>query len=423
MKKALPILLVLGFLGLVLQVAVNVFVTEKNTVYSLKVDDNSYTINEHLEVVDGKSYYSFDVTDKDKISYSLFLDYDLNKQTNVIRDIKSYSSNGLSCIFPIFKRDITENVTCLYNGEAVSYNYLKQIGNQDIDVIVNKLKEEKYTHNSWDRKESTTSNLNQEGRSLDYYQDNILDDYIFLVWRYKGLYIIKSSDSVIKDYLDYDIYDNSMSYLVDRYYVTPITSVEGKIGSLTYYNTKELGRGFINLSEATSNNFYFNGVYKHKLYLTDVGNSKQYAIDPASEKVTVVSNEKDGFINVVNGVESKVAAKEFLEKPHYFDSVEVSEEIANKFGSDVQVKTDRGFYYFKTNDGKVYRADVDNLKSAEVLFQFGNITEWKVKNGDILFAAGDIVYFYNEHEGLIPIAVNKELNYNNKNIIDFWKVK
>ena len=199
MKKALPILLVLAFLGLVLPVAVNVFVKEKKTEYSLKTDDNTYEIKEHLEVVDGKSYYNFMISDKDKTTYSLFLDYDLNKQTNVIKDIKSYSSNDLKCIFPIFRRDVTENVTCLYKGEAVSYDYLKQIGNQDINSIITELKESEYKHNSWDRATSGLENLNALGRSIDYYKDNLLKDYIFLVWRYQGLYILKSDGSVLKE--------------------------------------------------------------------------------------------------------------------------------------------------------------------------------------------------------------------------------
>ena len=422
MKKALPILLVLAFLGLVLQVAVNVFVKEKKTEYSLKTDDNTYEIEEHLEVVDGKSYYNFMISDKDKTTYSLFLDYDLNKQTNVIKDIKSYSSNDLKCIFPIFRRDVTENVTCLYKGEAVSYDYLKQIGNQDINSIITELKESEYKHNSWDRATSGLENLNALGRSIDYYKDNLLKDYIFLVWRYQGLYILKSDGSVLKDYLDYDIYDNTMSYLVDRYYVSALKNDAGKVAEFIYYNTKELGKGSITLPNITSNDYYFNGVYKHKLYLTDVGNSKQYAIDPAYEKVSEVGNDDKGFINIVDGKEVNVASKEFLASKYYFDSVEVNEEITKKYGN-VEIKKDRDFYYFKTIDGKVYRAYEGKIESAEILFQFGNITEWKVKNGDILFAAGDVVYFYSDHEGLVPIAINKELNYNNKNIIDFWRVK
>ena len=34
---------------------------------------------------------------------------------------------------------------------------------------------------------------------------------------------------------------------------------------------------------------------------------------------------------------------------------------------------------------------------------------------------GDTVYFYNDNVGLRKIAVNSELNYNHKNIVDFFK--
>ena len=44
MKKALPILLIIGCLGLILQVAVNVFIVEKNSNYALKTKDNHYNI-------------------------------------------------------------------------------------------------------------------------------------------------------------------------------------------------------------------------------------------------------------------------------------------------------------------------------------------------------------------------------------------
>lgn len=423
MKKAMPILLILGFLGLILQVAVNVFISEKMSEYTLKTSDNSYNITEHMEVIDNISYYDIGITDKDGIFYSLFIEEDFNKQTEVIRDIKTFKSNNLSCIFPIYRRNVTGNVTCLYNGESASYSYLKQNKNKDLESIVSKLKEEKYSHNSWDRKESTKTNLYNEGRQIDVYQDNILSDYVFLIWRYKGLYILKSDKSLIKDYLDADIYDNSMSAIAGRYYVTADRrSLDSSVSSFYYYNTKDLGKGSINMDEATSSDVYFNGVYDEKVYMTDIKNKKQYTIDPAYEKVVVVGNETDGFVSIVDGKKKKVDATEFLKEKVYFNGFVSNEKLTEKYGDKIEIKKDRDFYYFKTSDGKMYMAHEDKPDKAELLFKLDKITEWKVKNGDLLLAAGNTVYFYNEHEGLLPIAYNKELSYNNKNIIDFWKM-
>ena len=156
--------------------------------------------------------------------------------------------------------------------------------------------------------------------------------------------------------------------------------------------------------------------------MTDVGNKKQFSISPSLEKATEIGNVDEGFITFVDDEKKVVSANEFLSEKVYFSNAVVSnKKISNKYGKDVEIKKDGAFYYFKTNSGKFYRSHVDSPDKAEVLFQFSNLTDWKVKNGAILFADGDMVYFYNEDTGILPIANNKELLYNNNNIIDFWK--
>ena len=123
MKKAMPILLILGFLGLILQVAVNVFITEKKSEYTLKTKDNSYSITEHMEVINNISYYDIGITDKEGSVYTVFLKKNLNKQTEIIRDIRTFKTDNVSCIYPIFRRDVTANLTCLFDGEVVSFDY------------------------------------------------------------------------------------------------------------------------------------------------------------------------------------------------------------------------------------------------------------------------------------------------------------
>lgn len=423
MKKALPILLIIGVLGLVLQVAVNVFIVEKDSNYAIKTKDNHYNIEEHLEVIDNVSYYNIAITDKDNQVYTIFLEEDFNKQTEVVRDIRTFKSNNLNCIFPVFRRNVTGSVTCLYNGETVSYNYLKQIGNQDVKTIIEQLKNEKFKHKSWEDKTSSMEKLFAAGRGIDVYKDNILNGYTFLIWRYKGLYILKSDELLIKDYLEKDVYDNSLSAIVGRYYVTADKRTDTfRVSELVYYNTKELGRGKIVLPDATSSDIYFNGVVGNVLYMTDVGNKKQFVINPATEKVTEVGNVDKGFITFVDGEKKDVTANEFLTTRVYFNNANIQNEvISKKYGTDVQIKKDGAFYYFKCSNGKFYRSHINSPEHAEVLFMFNNITDWKVKNGDILLAAGDMIYFYNEDEGILPIANNKELLYNYNNIIDFWK--
>lgn len=422
MKKCFPIILIVTISILVLQVLANYFITERSTEYMIKTDDNLYTINENLTVVDDVQYYDFEVNDNNENSFTFSFVGNLNKQKEIIKDIKYFKSDNLTCIYPVFKRNEVGDVECLYNGEQVSYSYLKQINNSNIETVITKLNEEGFENNKWNDKSTTTTLLSYDSRKINVYQENILEDYTFLIWRYRGLYILKSEKSVIKDYLEHDQYDNSLSALVDKYYVSADPNTENfKLSELVYYNVDGLGKGKIYLKDSTSLNYYFNGVFDKKLYMTDVGLGIQYKIDPFLEKVEEVGSKASGFVTVKDGELVTVSANEFLNDKVYFTDSVTNDEIVAKYSNIVDMKKVRKFYYFRTSDGKVYRTHEDNIDSAELLFEFNNLTEWVVKNGDILVVAGDMVYFYTDDTGLSPIAQNSELIYNHKNICDFWE--
>ena len=67
--------------------------------------------------------------------------------------------------------------------------------------------------------------------------------------------------------------------------------------------------------------------------------------------------------------------------------------------------------------GKFEIYDGETLETITPEYDIPNVTEKRV-----LDTLEDVnKYLYNEKEGLLPIANNKELLYNSKNIIDFWK--
>ena len=420
MKKCFPILLVLVILSLILQVVVNIFVKEKATNYVIKKDDLKYTIDETLTVVDDESYYDFVVESSNDLVYTFSFNNDFNKQTEIIRDVEFISTDNLKCIFPIYKKDLYGDVYCLYNGQQVSSSYLKQINSYDFAMVTNKLDSLGYTNDNWKSSSNKTERLESNGRGIDFYQENIFDNYTFLMWRYKGLYILKSDDAQIKEFLEYDQYENKLSMLVGKYYVTVDYQNSPSVSEFLYYNTKEYGKGEIRLPNTTSDDYYFNGVYKEKLYMTDIKERIQYEINPAYEKVVEVGNDEIGFKKMENGELVNVSADEFLKEKIYFGDGESNEEIKKTYG-DIETVKSRSFYYFKTSDGKLYRVHEEKISNPELLFKLDNFTEWKVKNGDVLAVSGDKMYFYTDEKGLLPIAVNSELKYNHYNICDFWK--
>lgn len=419
MKKAFPILLVLFGFGLIAQYILNMMITEHTVEYSVKHGDHSYIIKESFRYFKEESYYDFTVRGNDNLFFTFSFNEDFNKQEGVIKDIEFFTTKDLQCIFPVYKRNKTGNVSCIYQGKQVSYSYLEQINNYDIGVITKSLQDKGYKHDDWVKEELKPS-IVENAPTVTAYKENILDDYHFIIWNYKGVILLTNKNTSYRMYLAKDQYDNTNSALVGKYYVT----VEAGTDNFNYfvmYNTKDYGKGIINTEKhlSISRNFYFNGVYKNKLYLTDLATSKQVEIDPVKETAVMVGNEKDGFLMLKNDKLVNVNSEDFLKEKVYFTNRVENKKLTEVGAIDI-IKENSSYYYI-TADGSVYRANEDKIYSPVLMFKLDGLSEWRVKNGDILAIAKDTVYFYNESTGLRTIAVDSELNYNHNNIVDFYE--
>ena len=419
MKKVFPILIILFALTLILQYVVNMMLNDHVIEYSIKTEDNSYMIKESFRYLNEESYYDFTVTDEKDLFYTFSFNEDFNKQEGVIEDIEFFTTKDLQCIYPIYKRNLTGNLSCIYKGNQVSYSYLEQIDNYDINLMTTKLKEMGYEHKDWEKETNKATNIENTVNTFAY-MDNVLDDYYFTMWGYRGVMIISNTNATYRVYLNQDQYDNKNSALVGKYYIT-VEDGNEKFNYFVMYNVKDFGKGVINTEKnvIVSDNFYFNGVFKNKLYVTDLEHRQQLEVNPVTEKAIVVGNERDGFLTVKDGKLIKVKADEFLKENVYFVKPLVDERFKELGAIDI-IKENTS-YYFITKDGGVYRSSEDRIYKPVLLFKLDGLTEWRVKNGDILAVAGDSVYFYNVGVGLRKIATNNELKYNHKNIVDFWK--
>lgn len=419
MKKYFPIVLIISILMLLFQVGANLLIKERTTNYSINEEDNSYLIDESLFVEDGVSYYDFLVTDNEKNVYTFSTINNFNKQLEVIRGIKKYKENDLTCIYPVYKKNITGELACTKNGEQVGYSALMQVNDADLMSIVTKLKDSGYNNKILDPISTNTSYLQLSTRGIDYYKDNLLDDYLFLIWRYRGLYVLDKEKPYSNDYLKYDQYENTHSALVGNYYITADFKPDSKrVNELMIYNLTSRGKDLAVLPGLTSLSFYYNGVYEGRLYVTDPDKRAQYVIDPKSAEVKVV---EDGYVMIEKGKKQLLSENEFFASEHYFSFNVDNEEIYAKYGSDSEIYKSRNFYYFKTSNGSIYKSHVKSPDKAVLLFSFPGLVDWKMKNGDIMVVIGDTVYFYNDSNGLLPIAKSSELGYNYKNICDFTR--
>lgn len=416
MKKMLPIIFVLGAFGLIIQFFVQSFIKYHEVDYSIITSDNEYMINEKLNVKDGKNVYSFKVVDdKTKETFQFDFSHNYNKQDNIIRDIKFYQYEDLVCLFPIYKKKLSKDIVCNYKGIQTSYSYLKQIGNTGVEKFISSLKKDDYMADTW-KKDVKPS----EEYGYKIYKENIPDNIVFTMWFYHGFYRISKDKIEEKNYLNDDCYENNRSYLIDNFLVSINTDDYGTNAYMDFYifDIVNGGKKKMDFDEQLSKNMYFNGAYKGKLYYTDLDKKKQYSIDPEYEVLKEVGNVDIGFKKVEGKALVTVEAKDFLDEKVYFEKQVKNTKLEELYGA-TEIKKDNNIYYFWTDSGDFYKVNIMDIKKPILLFNFDDISEWIVKDGNVMIVSKDMMYFYNDDLGLLPILENNELNYNYKNICNF----
>lgn len=411
MKKVLPILILLAFIAFCYQFIVTFFVTEHKVEYSLIANDqNHYTVSESYHKSNNHHYYSFLVkTQNKKKTYTFSIEQDFDKQERVITDIKYYQKNDLECIFPIYKRNHSYDVSCLLDGKQVSSSYLMFQKNEDFSFIARKFAEDGYDEMYYN---IDAPNTKEENVFVAY--DYIPEDFVFAIWNYKGIYILSSEGMENKMYLNKDYYENTLSIGAGRYYVTVNTDNEEdnlNYYQLIVYNLVDGGKTIVDVN--ISQDSYFNGVSDNLVYITDPKEKKQYTLDLNKKEL----KELKSCYEISNSKVKKVD-KSFFSSPKV-DSLQVTNKKITKLYNTKDIRKNRDDYYFKTKDGSIYRVIQEDYENPVLICQFDNIKEWQVHDDGVSFIVDDTLYLYTDVYGLKPILKNSEFKYNSKNIYYF----
>lgn len=408
MKKVFSTMLALLIFLLVYQFFVTFLISKRDYNYSLVTKDNNYIIKENYHRKKGINMYSFLITDKKKNNFVYSYKGDLNRQSKVLKDIVSYNSKGLYCIAPVLKNDSIENIVCKYKDKLVGYNYLKQLGNTEVDSFVDSLSSTGYRINSLYRELNSAKTAHEK---ISFYND-IDSNLYFAIWNYRGVYLVNNNEVVNEDLLDNDLYENKYSITVNEHFI--VANPDNNYDSFKVVNIKETGQDEIEASEDISSSIYFNGSYKGKAYLTDIINKKQYVIDPKDETIEALETPK--YYNGKDLVDIDIYQLVSSEK--YFINDVIPDELVKKYGNNI-IYSEGNYYYQK--DGGVYKIVGDNYKYSVLLFKFSDLKELKVLNGNLYFISGDTVYMYNDTIGLKRVIENRELIYNYKNIFNVYE--
>ena len=413
MKKMVTVVLLLGAIALIYQFFVSCVISRHDAAYSIKTSDNSYMVKENYKKEKNFHMYSLLIEDKDKNVFAAIYNVDLNRSSRIIKDVKEYSDGNLICIAPILKDKKIENLSCTLDKKQVSVSYLHQIGNTSINKFVDNLKQDGYTFNNEidlnNNISSTTSNISTF--------DNLEDNLYVTMWGYKGIYLLNQNKIEYKDYLSKDSYFNTYSILCDKYYVSLDTD-ESEIGAFYVANIKDGGKAHIDFDFSLSKNSYINGIYKGKIYITDIDRRVEYAINPATEKIEEVGSGKKS--KYFDGESLKeVDISELVNEKKYFIYEKIDEKISSKY-SGLNLIYSHDSYYYKDSNNNVYQVLKDFPDYKILLFKFDDFKEMKVVNNNVFGIVGDTVYMYNNNIGLRKVAQNRELVYNYQNIYDIY---
>ena len=363
MKKMVTVVLLLGAIALIYQFFVSCVISRHDAAYSIKTSDNSYMVKENYKKEKSFHMYSLLIEDKDKNVFAAIYNVDLNRSSRIIKDVKEYSDGNLICIAPILKDKKIENLSCTLDKKQVSVSYLHQIGNTSINKFVDNLKQDGYTFNNEidlnNNISSTTSNISTF--------DNLDDNLYVTMWGYKGIYLLNQNKIEYKDYLSKDSYFNTYSILCDKYYVSLDTD-ESEIGAFYVANIKDGGKAHIDFDFSLSKNSYINGIYKGKIYITDIDRRVEYAINPATEKIEEVGSGKKS--KYFDGESLKeVDISELVNEKKYFIYEKIDEKISSKY-SGLNLIYSHDSYYYKDSNNNVYQVLKDFPDYKILLFKF-----------------------------------------------------
>ena len=144
---------------------------------------------------------------------------------------------------------------------------------------------------------------------------------------------------------------------------------------------------------------------------------KEYAVKIKDKTITEVDNDQTKYLVYDNNTKKELTKSDYFMKDFFFDNNLI---IDKKITKSKELKKEYNYYYF-IEDSKLYKALDTNKTHRILLAELDNITDWLVRDREVLLLRDDTIYVYIDGKGLRKILTTNELKYNYKNIYDLWK--
>ncbi len=360
MKKQFKILLFIIVLFIIFLIF---YLTPKNYELEYQIDGIDIKEEYHKE----NNYYEISLKyQNEEYKYVTFDKY--SKSRKIINNIDTFSDEDYICL--IMESDIIKTYPlCKKGNENIDYHLVNELKN---DISSNYYK-------------VVNSNKNKY-KNLDI---NYLDNKIYLIWNYNGIYLINKDEFKTIDVFDKDVYDISLAFLWNNNFVIPNYADEFYFDKFYIYNLVDNELYDWKLKNPIYFDSYLLGFYDKSVFIFDRKQNKEYELVPHKKKIRSVSPK------ILNKNEwNKVSTNKLR-----------SQSLS--FGYDEIIS-----YNIKNN--KLYMI----IDDYEILLSCQNVKDIVYyNNNEVYYLVDDTLYKYNLEYGEIKIMSCFEWNFNYKNMI------
>lgn len=330
-----------------------------------------YSVN-GFEVVEryykNSKYYEFIIKD-DKTVYPYQIKQNYNRKRELISIIEIFEKEDETCILPK-SSSINFFPLCSKNNEVYTYN-LTSITDVAFNYKKAMLKKETY-------------------KSVDI---NFLNDSSYLIYNYRGFYLINKEKTKEIELFKDDIYTLDLAYQKDNYLIVPNYNQNYFFNTFFIIDINNGKVEEVKFDYEISFESEFLGEFKNNIYLIDKKSEKQYKIDIRKEIIEEVPLQL-----IRNGKLNKVTFQTIVNNNYKFSSSET-----------VNYKIIDNYLYRIVNNYKIKISDKEIDKII------------KYENDNVYYLYNENLYMYNNLYGEVKLLSNFEWNFNNTNVIYFSK--
>ena len=222
---------------------------------------------------------------------------------------------------------------------------------------------------------------------------NFLNDSSYLIYNYRGFYLINKEKTKEIELFKDDIYTLDLAYQKDNYLIVPNYNQNYFFNTFFIIDINNGKVEEVKFDYEISFESEFLGEFKNNIYLIDKKSEKQYKIDIRKEIIEEVPLQL-----IRNGKLNKVTFQTIVNNNYKFSSSET-----------VNYKIIDNYLYRIVNNYKIKISDKEIDKII------------KYENDNVYYLYNENLYMYNNLYGEVKLLSNFEWNFNNTNVIYFSK--